>query len=376
MSVGHPGAPRVAHAIGAAVLCLVMPLVGCGRSGRSDVEASAGLPGDLAIGAVAAGDNVGWIVGAQGSNQQLWIQADDTGPRKVVDLPHLRSLDVEPIGTDLAVAGYSCESATDEVCQRPKVDVTIISQSGSTEESVTLASRDGPLEDGDGLTIVGSHEDSIWLSSAFGLHRLSVGGRVESLPSAGGELCVLNGDLYSAQLLGSVEGPTTLPQEVSPYDTEEGRLVIASLTGDQWRPEPSSERPADQTRAGTVRCEPDGLVMADISTGQLVAVWTPAGAWHDVLPPLPFTGVTAGQRPTRYVQQPDGTVFVRGMDGGFRPSSLSLPMRAQPGMPPPALIADDSKSIVVGCISSPIGSTSSDEPIQASGTAVCYVAPR
>lgn len=381
--VGRALTPRVVGVIGATALCLAVPLGGCGDSDSSDVEASAGLPGDLVIGPVAAGDNVGWIVGAQGSTQQLWIQADDAEPRKVVDLPHLRSLDVEPIGSGLAMAGYTCESATDEVCQRPRVDVTIISQTGSTDEFATLASRDEPLDDGDGLNIVGSDEASIWLSSALGLHRLSVrGGGVESLPPADGQLCVLGGNLYSAQYSGSVEEQTTEPQEVSPSDIRDDRLAIASLTDGQWRRVPDSERPADRTRAVTIRCELDGLVMTDIATGQVVAVWTPAEAWREVRSPLPPAGISAGDRSTRYVQQSDGTVLVRGNDGEFRPSSLSLPRRAQPGMPPPALIADESSSIMVGCISTlsgnsiDVGPASSDEPVRVSATAVCDVAPK
>jgi hypothetical protein len=282
-------------------------------------------------------------------------------PRKVGELPSLRSLDTVALADGFAVAGFTCsEDEPDGGCRSPRVEMTVIAEDGSARRPIVVASRSEPLDDGDGLSIVGADGDTVWISSGLGLFEVDESGRALQLPAADGELCALDGVLYSAiDLDGTSTTAPGRPPMSGPEDGSGHRLAVLALKDGEWRQVAGSERAPGSASVEIVSCQPEGIEATDLRTGQLEATWTADATWHPSGPSVPPDSVAPNPGTTRYVQQPDGHVLVRDVDGAYRPSSLTLPNLARAGQPPPMLVADKSASVLVACVTSQLGAAPS-----------------
>lgn len=334
--------------------CLAAAGVGCGGSDAPDVGTSDEIPAEMVVEAVAAGPDVGWVVGrdgqAGGGEHEVWRLVPGEPPRRVAEVPTVSSLDVEASDGGLVVAGLACGGdGPDESCAETTAVVHVVADDGSVGAPIELGRRPGPIEDGDGLEMLGGQGDVFWVSSSFGLSQVDPSGDVEELPGAEGQVCGVDGDLFAVSYVDDPSAGTD-PPVVSPDQLAGRRLQVSALVEGHWTPLDASAEAVESARPVTAACGPQGIEVTEIESGQLLATWTGDNWAVARAATEPPPSITFSPAASRFRQVADGTVHARDAAGDFTATSLVLPDLTVDGVPQPSLVADSSATVVVACV--------------------------
>ncbi|HEV7761463.1 MAG TPA: hypothetical protein VGO78_20800, partial [Acidimicrobiales bacterium] len=211
-----------------------------------------------------------------------------------------------PFGTSVAgravFGGTRCDGAA---CEQRVGEVAVLDGAGRIDSTVVVARSSGWPSRLNGLALVGTDGDTVWVNGGGQLHQVAVGAVaggggpaqvVDEVPWPGGEPCVVAGRLYDLAPSGGITGqqgawlgagPGARPGARPGAAAPRFRLRLRRWTGDRWSSIPGGT--TSMPNGQNAYCTSTGYEIRD-ATGPH-AEWTPTvGAWH---PPDPVAATTA-----------------------------------------------------------------------------------
>jgi hypothetical protein len=306
------------------------------------------LPDEVAIAAVVAGDDHGYVLSREGD--VLLLRADGSLDHTAVVGPYMTPFGALA-GGRAVFGGLRCEG---DGCGTRVAEVVTLDRDGRVEAVTAVARSERRPSSLNGLALVGVDEGSVWVNGGGRLVRVDPRGRVAAdVPWPGGEPCLIGGALHDLSATG---GTYAQRGEEIPSDSRFDLQVRAwDGSRDRWR---RLDGGATSMRAGSnAYCAPGGYEVRDARS--TTARWTPTagwrrtgsmrstvgeapeGGWGAVAPVTSTTG-------RRYVPAADGSVLDVSEPGPARPTGVALPGLAASDMPP-AVEVDDAGSSLLAC---------------------------
>jgi hypothetical protein len=343
-------------------------LVACGGQGDGGdvvVEPGASIPADAVVEALVAGDDDGWVMtsSAESAARQLWRLQTGGDAEREADVPELASPDMSRLGGGVAVAGVECRGGGIADCSGVVANVYVVDGDGEVGDPVQVWERDGPLEDGDGLAIVGSTDDSVLVEHDGGLSNVTRDGQVSGeFPRPEGSVCVLDGRPY-ALLVSAPPGPTAPTEgpptaQVSPQRDVSVTYTILALDGQEWELVTNGA----QSFLGTgpvARCTPDGFSVQAADGGHFFGMWRPRTGWESATDRGVPVELPSGAH--RAFDLYESSIFALDVEGTvlrrtgrrYEPTALRLAGAATTDSSQVvSTVVDEANGVVVGCVTS------------------------
>jgi hypothetical protein len=327
------------------------------------------LPDDVAIAAVVAGDDHGYVLSREG--HVLLLGADGSLDHTAVVGPYMTPFGALA-GGRAVFGGLRCEG---DGCRTRVAEVVTLDADGRIEAVTAVARSERRPSSLNGLALVGVDEGSVWVNGGGHLFRVDPGGRIEAeVPWPGGEPCVIGGVLHDLSATG---GTYAQRGEEIPSDSVFDLQVQAWDGGADegaggWRRVDGGS--ADMRAGSNAYCAPGGYEVRDGRS--TTARWTPTtgwrtrstagavpdGGWGAVAPVTSSTG-------RRYVPAADGSVLDVSRPGSVRATGVALPGLVASDMPP-AVEVDDAGSSLLAC------ATTYRAAAEEAATTRCLLAPK
>lgn len=186
-----------------------------------------------------------------------------------------------PFGTAVAgdrivFGGVRCDGPG---CRTRIAEMTVLDHDGQVESSVSLVrTSDGP-SNLDGLALVGTDDETVWVNGGGTLFQVAVAPSrpaevVAEVPWPGGEPCVIDGALYDLVPSGGTYGQ----QGAELASTAAFRLRLYVWNGDDWRPVDGGA--TLMAYGQNAYCSPAGYEIRD---GDVTSSrWEPGRGWRAV----------------------------------------------------------------------------------------------
>jgi hypothetical protein len=338
----------------AVVVAMVLTLGGCSASNHSDFVTGRKMPALRYPEFVVAGANGAWIgdliePSPRFGSVKFW----KVGINGVVfasgRTPKLAGLDVTALGDNLVVAGIDCAHGDDlDGCRRGRGIVQVIRSDGTPVGAPAVVwNPNRPPGDGDGVAIVGTTSDSVWVLSDNGLSEVDEHGKVRShLPFTPGGSCVVGGTLYL------VPPPSGLTVGTTPTGKKLVPVTVERHEGNGWVAAPFADH-SIATANYRMFCQRDSIAFAGgASRAAVLVTWSPSQGWHDATHAraAPLAPFDVDAKSGLYGQASDGRVMRVDGDNRAIATPLRLPVMKKPQRPEASLKVDASPSIVAGCI--------------------------
>lgn len=309
---------------------------------------------------VVAAKDQAWILTHESDGASL-SRIGVTGPSTNVRRVPGQGFQMTPYRDGVVVASVAC---ADSACRETVVSSLVLDGQGTTVSALEFAREPGSPERSDAVQLIGVQENTVWLRTAPEViaYDPQTGRIVDRAPSPNGISCLFEDGLYTLLSLDKQFPPRGLLDGSTIDDAYE--VAIHRLVDGEWAQLSGTRRTLTELQLGTAECVA-GAVRTGPADSPSVA-WSPASGWADVeplpgrrdgRPPVPAEGpvVADGQQNQRFFLESDGVLRrVFGTRGAaMRAETLDAPaevFKRDPNGPPPALLFDQSPTIVAGCV--------------------------
>lgn len=318
---------------------------------------------------VVAGENQAWLLTKEDDGAFL-SRIDVTGrPTDVVSLPG-QTHSIAPYQEGVVVTWVAC---ADRRCSEKVSNVLVLDGGGSTLSEEEYSRSPGPLEDSDGVQLLGVQEDLVWVSTREGTIAYDPQNdrTATQAPERDGYLCLLADGLYA---LSSLSGP--LGASADPFNEERFddpyEVVVDRLDDGSWTRLPETQRPVTLYQFSQTEC-----VAGAIRTGQpdmASPAWSSASGWVEAQPYTNPGTLTAPRelmtygKDARFVLESDGVIrrVFGAPDAPLSVEKLQVPadIFVQDPTVATVLLFDQSPTVIAGCL---------QQTDETSSTARCYI---
>ncbi|WP_336031904.1 hypothetical protein [Geodermatophilus sp. FMUSA9-8] len=318
---------------------------------------------------VVAGEGQAWLL--TGEDDGAFLSRIDVAgrPTDVVSLPG-QTHSMAPYRDGVVVTWFAC---ADRRCSETVSKVLVLDGEGSTLSEQEYSRSPGPLEDSDGVQLLGVQKDLVWVSTGGGLIAYDPQNDRTAVQAAGrdGFLCLLADGLYALSSLSGPLGSSADPLNEEQFD-DPYEVVVDRLDDGSWIRLLETQRAVTLYEFSQTEC-----VGGAIRTGQpdmASPAWSSGSGWVEAQPYTNPGTLTVPREPmtygndARFVLESDGVIrrVFGAPDAPLSVEKLQVPadIFVQDPTVVTVLLFDQSPTVIAGCL---------QQPNQGSSDARCYI---